>query len=156
MIPVGKLERPWQHTDDIVRDAVQDDLLPDNRRVGTEPTFPESMVQHDDAMLADFAFLRSERSAEHRCYAQDVKDGVDTPPANSRTGSPDPVRSAVTGVNAAIASKAPLIFDQSRKSAGATTLFSTPSRCRFSQTFTSRSLRDTAVAGEEQRQPRRR
>ena len=72
--PVGKLERPWQYADDVVRDAVQDDLLPDDRRVGTEPTFPESMVQHHDAMLADLAFLGSERSAEHRRYAQDVEE----------------------------------------------------------------------------------
>ena len=55
---VGKLERPRQHADDVVRDAVQDDLLPDDRRVGTEPTFPESMVQHHDAMLADLALPR--------------------------------------------------------------------------------------------------
>ena len=67
------------------------------------------------------------------------KNGGDTAPANSRTGSPAPVRSAVTTVMPAIAENDRCIVDQSRKSAGETTLSRTPSVCRFSHTMTRRS-----------------
>ena len=65
------------------------------------------------------------------------KNAVVATPVGSRTGSPAPVRSAVIVDIAAIDEKTWLRFSQSMKSAGATTLSSTPSVGRFSQTITS-------------------
>ena len=73
------------------------------------------------------------------CTPSTSKNAGETAPAASLIGSPTPVRSAFAPLIAAIPSKAPFILDQSRKSAGETTLSSTPSASRFSNTITSRS-----------------
>ena len=91
-------------------------------------------------MPSDDVLARAERPAEHRPHPARRRKWP-SPAIGSFTGSPTPVRSAVPPFSAAIAVNEVFNRAQSRKSAGETELFITPSAARFSQTMTSDSGR---------------
>jgi hypothetical protein len=92
MISLLNTKSDANHTDDRERVAVERERAPDDRRIGAESTFPETVAQDHDGRLSRLVLVSREDAAAAAFAPKSVKSDDDTRAPSTRSGSPRPVR----------------------------------------------------------------
>ena len=153
----SRTERYRQHADDFPARCRSTSSASDDTAIAAEDALPEAVRDDRDPMLTGDIVPGAKRATDGGRHAKDVEElRSDRAGADRVAARRAPVSVTCVSASAAMCSNGVWRRRQSRKSAGATTLFSTFSAGRFSQTITSDPGRDTAAAAVRRRRRRRR